>query len=210
MHRQAVAEVLRGAAEGPRRAQRPRGGDVHRPHDRQGLRPRAASRSTKFDEHQRAGCTRPAGGRSSSPGIIFPLMNFINNIGYVLVCVVGGILVTKRAIAASATSRRSSSTRGSSPCPSRRRPTSPTSSSPPSPRPSGCSSCWTRRRRLPDAADAAVLASPQGEVRFEDVQLQLQGGRAADRGHEHRRQAGADHRHRRARPAPARPRWSTC
>lgn len=27
-------------------------------------------------------------------GIIFPLMNFINNIGYVLICVVGGIMVT--------------------------------------------------------------------------------------------------------------------
>lgn len=31
-------------------------------------------------------------------GIIFPLMNFLNNIGYVIVCVVGGIMVTKRAI----------------------------------------------------------------------------------------------------------------
>ena len=31
-------------------------------------------------------------------GIIFPLMNFINNIGYVLICVVGGIMVTKRRI----------------------------------------------------------------------------------------------------------------
>jgi ATP-binding cassette subfamily B protein len=31
-------------------------------------------------------------------GIIFPVMNFINNIGYVLVCVVGGILVTKKQI----------------------------------------------------------------------------------------------------------------
>lgn len=27
-------------------------------------------------------------------GIIFPLMNFVNNIGYVLICVVGGIMVT--------------------------------------------------------------------------------------------------------------------
>lgn len=31
-------------------------------------------------------------------GIIMPLMNFINNIGYVLICVVGGIFVTKQAI----------------------------------------------------------------------------------------------------------------
>jgi len=31
-------------------------------------------------------------------GAIFPLMNFIANLGYVLVCVIGGILVTRRAI----------------------------------------------------------------------------------------------------------------
>lgn len=31
-------------------------------------------------------------------GIIMPLMNFVNNIGYVFVCVVGGIFVTKRTI----------------------------------------------------------------------------------------------------------------
>ena len=31
-------------------------------------------------------------------GVIMPLMNFINNIGYVLVCVVGGIYVAKRAM----------------------------------------------------------------------------------------------------------------
>ncbi|MDO7786655.1 ABC transporter ATP-binding protein [Desulforamulus aquiferis] len=31
-------------------------------------------------------------------GIIMPLMNFINNIGYVVVCVMGGVMVTRRAI----------------------------------------------------------------------------------------------------------------
>lgn len=31
-------------------------------------------------------------------GIIMPMMNFIGNIGYVLICVVGGVLVTKRSI----------------------------------------------------------------------------------------------------------------
>jgi ATP-binding cassette subfamily B multidrug efflux pump len=31
-------------------------------------------------------------------GIIMPLMNFINNIGYVLICVVGGILAAKKAL----------------------------------------------------------------------------------------------------------------
>ncbi len=32
-------------------------------------------------------------------GMIMPLMNFIGNVGYVLVAVIGGILVTRRAIA---------------------------------------------------------------------------------------------------------------
>jgi ATP-binding cassette, subfamily B, multidrug efflux pump len=32
-------------------------------------------------------------------GLLFPMMNFVNNIGYVAVAVVGGILVTRRAIA---------------------------------------------------------------------------------------------------------------
>ncbi|REJ24422.1 MAG: ABC transporter [Caldibacillus debilis] len=31
-------------------------------------------------------------------GVIMPLMNFINNLAYVLICVVGGVFVTKRAI----------------------------------------------------------------------------------------------------------------
>ncbi len=31
-------------------------------------------------------------------GLLFPLMSFINNLGYVAVCVVGGVLVTRRAI----------------------------------------------------------------------------------------------------------------
>ncbi len=31
-------------------------------------------------------------------GIIFPMMNFINNIGYVLVCVVGGIMAARKAL----------------------------------------------------------------------------------------------------------------
>jgi len=31
-------------------------------------------------------------------GVIFPALNFVNNIGYVLVCIVGGLLVAKRSI----------------------------------------------------------------------------------------------------------------
>ena len=57
---------FRAAADGARRAQRPRRGDVHRPQDRQGVRPRgrfgrASSTSSTTTT------TTPAGGRSSSP-----------------------------------------------------------------------------------------------------------------------------------------------
>ncbi len=31
-------------------------------------------------------------------GVIFPLMNFLNNLGYVLICVIGGIMVTRQQI----------------------------------------------------------------------------------------------------------------
>lgn len=42
---------------------------------------------------------REAGWRAQFiSGLIFPIMSFVNNIGYVLVCVVGGIFVTRRAI----------------------------------------------------------------------------------------------------------------
>src|SRR5690348_13318166 len=41
--------------------------------------------------------TRPAGARSSS-GLILPLMTSIGNLGYVFVAVIGGVMVTQRAI----------------------------------------------------------------------------------------------------------------
>ena len=91
-------------------------------------------------------------------GLMMPLMTFINNIGYVARRRGGGGHGASREPSPSATSRPSSSTPGSSPCPSRRRPTSPTSCRAPSPRRSACSSSWTsrksslttrRRRRLP-------------------------------------------------------------
>ena len=51
-------------------------------------------------------------------GMMFPIMMFVGNLGYVAVAVIGGYLVTRRAIA-SATCRPSSSTAASSRCRSR-------------------------------------------------------------------------------------------
>lgn len=80
-------------------------------------------------------------------GIIMPLMMFIGNLGYVLVCVVGGIFVTKKRLM-SGTSRPSSSIRASSLCRLRRQPISPTSSSPPSLRRNVYLNCWMKKRKF--------------------------------------------------------------
>ncbi len=83
-------------------------------------------------------------------GLLFPLMTFINNIGYVAVAVAGGIMVTRKAIAIGDIQAFIQYSR-SSPCPSRRRRTSPTSCRAPSPPPSASSSSSTSRRssRMP-------------------------------------------------------------
>ena len=64
-HRKAVAEVLHAAAEGARRAERPRGGDVQRPPDHHRVRPREEVRRD-VRRAERARTTTARGGRSSS------------------------------------------------------------------------------------------------------------------------------------------------
>ena len=81
-------------------------------------------------------------------GIIQPSMNFIANLNYVAIAVIGG-LRARPARCRWATSSRSSSTPASSPSRSSRPPASPTCSSPRPPRPSGSSSCSTSPRRSP-------------------------------------------------------------
>ncbi|UUZ79706.1 ABC transporter ATP-binding protein [Paenibacillus sp. P26] len=83
-------------------------------------------------------------------GVMMPLMSFINNLGYVGICVVGGCS-SPGDRSKSAISRRSSSMPGSFPCRLCRPRKSRTLSNRPSPPPSGCSSCWTKRRsdRIP-------------------------------------------------------------
>ena len=81
-HREAVAEVLHEAADGARRAERPRRRDVRRPHDRHRVRPREASRSrpsTTLNENYYDGAWRA----QFVSGIIMPTMMFVGNLGYV-------------------------------------------------------------------------------------------------------------------------------
>ena len=81
-------------------------------------------------------------------GIIQPSMNFIANLNYVAIAVIGG-LRSRPARCRWAMSSPSSSTPASSPSRSSRPRASPTCSSRPPPRPSGSSSCSTSPRRSP-------------------------------------------------------------
>ena len=58
----------------------------------QGVRPPRA-RSKRRSTRRTRSCSRPASGRSSSPGIIMPAMMFIGNLNYVAIAVVGGLRV---------------------------------------------------------------------------------------------------------------------
>jgi ATP-binding cassette subfamily B multidrug efflux pump len=63
-------------------------------------------------------------------GVIMPLMSFVNNIGYIFIAVVGGILVTRKAIPLEMC-KPFCNTRGSLPIPLSKQPILPTSSNPP-------------------------------------------------------------------------------
>ena len=142
-------------------------------------------------------------------GLLFPLMTFINNIGYVAVAVVGGIMVTRSAIAIGDIQAFIQYSRQFT------MPIAQTANIANILQSTVASAervfeLLDEKEEVADAAGAAVLASPRGRGAVRERALQLQGGCPAHRGHEPRREAGADHRHRRARRARARPRWSTC
>ena len=123
-------------------------------------------------------------------GIIMPSMNFIGNLNYVAIAVIGGLAGRATARCRSATCRRSSSTRGSSRSRSRRPRASPTCCSRRSPRPSGSSSCSTRPRRSPTPTTPVQLDHVDGPHRVRRRVLPLRARDAADRGPEPRREAG--------------------
>ena len=95
-HRQALAEAVRRPVGIDRHAQRPRRGDAHRPRDREGLRPPGGGDGQLRRPRTRSSTTR-ATGPSSSPGIIQPSMNFIANLNYVAIAVIGGLQVASGA-----------------------------------------------------------------------------------------------------------------
>jgi ATP-binding cassette, subfamily B, multidrug efflux pump len=103
-------------------------------------------------------------------GLLFPLMTFINNIGYVAVAVVGGILVTRRAIAIGDIQAFIQYSRQFT------MPIAQTANIANILQSTVASAervfeLLDEAEERPDAPDAVVLSSPRGEVRFEDVRF---------------------------------------
>ncbi len=103
-------------------------------------------------------------------GLLFPLMTFINNIGYVAVAVVGGIMVTRRAIQIGDIQAFIQYSRQFT------MPIAQTANIANILQSTVASAervfeLLDEPEELPDDASARVLSSPRGEVRFEDVRF---------------------------------------
>jgi ATP-binding cassette subfamily B protein len=103
-------------------------------------------------------------------GLMMPLMTFVNNIGYVGVAVVGGIMVTRRAIAIGDIQAFIMYSRQFT------MPIAQTANIANILQSTVASAervfeLLDEAEELPDAASARVLSSPRGEVRFEDVRF---------------------------------------
>ncbi len=103
-------------------------------------------------------------------GIIMPMMNFINNIGYVLICVVGGVLAAQKALnlgdiqafiqysrrftmPITQTANIANILQSTIACAER------------------VFEILDEEEEIPDRADALVIAKPRGDVRFEHVRF---------------------------------------
>ena len=109
-------------------------------------------------------------------------MNFISNLNYVAIAVIGGVQVATGQMCLGDVQAFIQYSRQFT-LPIIQAASSRTSSSPPSRPPSGCSSCSTRRRRSPDPVHPACCpAASRGAVAFEDVSFRYLPGPAAHRG----------------------------
>lgn len=103
-------------------------------------------------------------------GLIMPLMNFINNLGYVLVCVVGGIFVMKRGLKIGDVQAFIQYSKQFT------QPIAQTASIANIFQSIAASAervfeVLDQPEEIPEAADATVLESPRGDVRFQDVKF---------------------------------------
>jgi ATP-binding cassette subfamily B protein len=103
-------------------------------------------------------------------GLMMPLMNFVNNIGYVAVCVVGGVLVTRKAIQIGDIQAFIQYSRQFT------QPIAQTANIANVLQSTIASAervfeLLDEKEEVPDRADATVLASPKGDVAFHDVKF---------------------------------------
>ena len=129
-------------------------------------------------------------------GMMFPIMMFIGNLGYVAVAVIGGLLVTRRTIAIGDVQAFIQYSRQFS------MPITQLSSIANSIQLTIASAervfeLLDEPEEPAEPAAAATLPAPRGEVQFDRRRLQLQARRAADRGHEHQRGRRTNGGHRR-------------
>ncbi len=176
--RQALAEAVRGAVEAHGGAERADRGDVHRACAGEGVRPAA-----------RGGGAVPAEERGAVRGELRRAVHFrADHAGHdvhrepgVRGDRGGGRRCRWRPGRCSwATCRRSSSTRGSSPCRWRSWGPWPTCCSPGWRRRSGCSRCWMRTEQSPDPAPGSVAGRRAGAAGVRERLVLLFAGQAAD------------------------------
>ena len=87
-----LAEAVRRAVGVDRHAQRPRRGDAHRPRDREGRSAGSSEAIATFDEENERLYEASYRAQFIS-GIIQPALNFISNLNYVAIAVIGGLRV---------------------------------------------------------------------------------------------------------------------
>ncbi|MCR4402650.1 MAG: ABC transporter ATP-binding protein/permease [Firmicutes bacterium] len=103
-------------------------------------------------------------------GMIFPLMNFMNNIGYVLICAIGGVMVTRRAIElGDITAFLQYQRMFTMPIGQTANIVNILQSTVASAE--RVFELLDETEEVPDTRDAAAIASPRGEVRFENVRF---------------------------------------
>ncbi len=103
-------------------------------------------------------------------GVIHPMLNFVNNIGYVIVCVVGGIMVAKRNIEIGDIQAFIQYIRNfTQPITQLANIANVIQSTVASAE--RVFEILDEKEEIPDRADAAVIKSPEGEVRFEHVRF---------------------------------------
>ena len=179
-----------------RRAQRPRRGIPHRPRHRQGLRPSRKTRSGSSTRRTRR-VFRASFRAQFISGIIQPTMNFISNLNYVAIGVIGGVQVASGTMSlgdVQAFIQYSRSFTHADHADREHRQPAPVDHGL---APSGSSNFSTSPRKCPTRPSPAVLGTPTGHVTLEGRLVPIRARQAAHRRPQRRRPPGRSPGHRR-------------